>query len=178
MEALLPGVANAVAGEHGGAIRLPRAGRWSGPPCRSCREAWLAAGRGAWPRRIPARCWNARRAASCCTTAGAGGGRGAGARRAALIVGAADRILSLPARMAWEVTPRGADKGTAVVALMRRAPFAGRVPVYVGDDVTDEDGDPRGDRARRHRPARADAFGDAAGVRAWLAALAAAPLSR
>ncbi|MBL6455884.1 trehalose-phosphatase [Belnapia sp. T6] len=46
----------------------------------------------------------------------------------------------LEARMAWEVRPRGASKATAVRALMERAPFAGRVPVFIGDDVTDEEG--------------------------------------
>ena len=45
-----------------------------------------------------------------------------------------------PARMAWEVRPRGADKGTAVAALMRLRPFVGRLPLFIGDDVTDEDG--------------------------------------
>ena len=37
-----------------------------------------------------------------------------------------------------EVHPAGIDKGVAVRALMGAAPFAGRVPVYVGDDTTDE----------------------------------------
>ena len=46
----------------------------------------------------------------------------------------------LEARMAWEVRPRGASKGTAVRSLMARAPFAGRRPVFIGDDVTDEEG--------------------------------------
>ena len=30
------------------------------------------------------------------------------------------------------------DKGRAVADIMQQAPFAGRVPVYIGDDATDE----------------------------------------
>ena len=37
-----------------------------------------------------------------------------------------------------EVHPAGMDKGRAVADLMREDAFAGRLPVYVGDDVTDE----------------------------------------
>ena len=37
-----------------------------------------------------------------------------------------------------EVHPAGMDKGVALAAMMRDAPFAGRVPVYLGDDTTDE----------------------------------------
>lgn len=43
------------------------------------------------------------------------------------------------AKMAWEIRPAGVDKGYAVELLMENAPFAGRKPVFVGDDVTDED---------------------------------------
>jgi trehalose 6-phosphate phosphatase len=43
-------------------------------------------------------------------------------------------------RLVFEARPRGADKGAALRALMQSPPFAGRRPVYVGDDLTDEDG--------------------------------------
>ena len=42
-------------------------------------------------------------------------------------------------KMVIELKPAGTDKGTALRALMQRAPFAGRVPIMVGDDTTDED---------------------------------------
>jgi trehalose 6-phosphate phosphatase len=86
----------------------------------------------------------------------------------------AHRFLLQAAHMAWEVKPRGAAKGTAVAQLMQRAPFAGRVPIFIGDDVTDEDG-MRVARATGGARLRVpDLFGDAVGVRAWLAAAAAA----
>ncbi len=44
------------------------------------------------------------------------------------------------AKMALELRPRGLDKGSAVRELMRHPPFQGRIPVFIGDDVTDEDG--------------------------------------
>ncbi len=37
-----------------------------------------------------------------------------------------------------EFKPAGMDKGRAVRELLRHAPFAGRVPAYLGDDLTDE----------------------------------------
>lgn len=37
-----------------------------------------------------------------------------------------------------EVHPAGMDKGVAVASLLARPPFAGRLPIYVGDDTTDE----------------------------------------
>lgn len=39
-----------------------------------------------------------------------------------------------------ELVGRGANKGSALRAFMDCAPFAGTRPVFVGDDITDEDG--------------------------------------
>ena len=43
-------------------------------------------------------------------------------------------------KLVYEVKPEGADKGRALDRAMQAPPFAGRRPVMVGDDVTDEDG--------------------------------------
>lgn len=39
-----------------------------------------------------------------------------------------------------ELVPAGASKGNAIAWMMRNAPYAGRRPVFIGDDITDEDG--------------------------------------
>ncbi len=87
----------------------------------------------------------------------------------ALIAPLATQFQLMEALMAWEIRPRGADKGSAVAALMVEAPFAGRCPIFIGDDVTDEDG-MRAARALGGAGFRVDEFfGDPGGVRAWLA---------
>lgn len=79
-----------------------------------------------------------------------------------------------------EIKPAGVDKGVALAALMHEAPFAGRVPWMLGDDLTDEHAFARVNElggvsivvgARRPTCAH-HALTDPAAARAWLAALA------
>lgn len=74
---------------------------------------------------------------------------------------------------ALELRPAGADKGRAVAALMARPPFAGRLPVFIGDDVTDYDAIRMAQRMGGAGLLVADAFGGPADVRRWLADIAA-----
>lgn len=43
-----------------------------------------------------------------------------------------------PGKFVVELRPRGHDKGDALRVFMERNPFAGRLPLAIGDDVTDE----------------------------------------
>ncbi|MDD9911055.1 MAG: trehalose-phosphatase [Ahrensia sp.] len=42
--------------------------------------------------------------------------------------------------MMWEARRSGVHKGVGIERLLAQAPYAGRVPIFIGDDVTDEDG--------------------------------------
>jgi len=59
-------------------------------------------------------------------------------RAIAEVLGPWPELAVLPGHHVFEIKRAGRDKGTAVAAFMARAPFAGRVPVFIGDDVTDE----------------------------------------
>lgn len=72
--------------------------------------------------------------------------RAAPEREAAVKAEMEKLIADLPAlhlingKMVVEAKGTGFDKGSSVSAFMRAAPFEGRTPVFIGDDVTDEDG--------------------------------------
>jgi trehalose 6-phosphate phosphatase len=50
----------------------------------------------------------------------------------------AGSVEILPGKSVIEIKKAGFNKGTALRDLMAHAPFAGRRPIFVGDDVTDE----------------------------------------
>src|SRR6266853_224354 len=43
-------------------------------------------------------------------------------------------------KMVMEIKPSGKDKGTAIEEFLAEAPFRDRLPVFIGDDLTDEFG--------------------------------------
>jgi trehalose 6-phosphate phosphatase len=76
-----------------------------------------------------------------------------------------------------EIKPGGRDKGSAIAEFAAEPPFAGRRPVFIGDDLTDEAGfavvNRLGGHAVKVGPGISQArwrLFDAAAVRNWLAA--------
>jgi trehalose 6-phosphate phosphatase len=57
-----------------------------------------------------------------------------------LVMDHADAIETITGHCVFEIKPKAFNKGSAVACFMQAAPFAGRRPVFIGDDRTDEDG--------------------------------------
>ncbi|MDJ1158773.1 trehalose-phosphatase [Chelatococcus sp. SYSU_G07232] len=57
-----------------------------------------------------------------------------------LAAGSDGALEALPGKAVAELRTAGAHKGTALEAFLAERPFLGRLPVFFGDDVTDQDG--------------------------------------
>jgi trehalose 6-phosphate phosphatase len=98
----------------------------------------------------------------------------------AIAAGLGDGFELQNGKFVIEIKPSGKDKGSAIAEFIAEAPFAGRRPVFIGDDLTDERGFDVVNRAGGHSvkvgpgitQARWHLF-DAAAVRRWLEAYAA-----
>ena len=49
-------------------------------------------------------------------------------------------LVAVAGKMVIELMPRSAGKGQAIADFLADAPFHGRLPVFIGDDTSDEDG--------------------------------------
>ena len=92
-----------------------------------------------------------------------------------------ENLRVLRGKMVVEVKARGFNKGTGLTRLMEHAPFLGRRPIFLGDDVTDEDAlgavgnfSGIGISVGRLLPGATQQVESPAEVRAWLAHLAGA----
>ena len=132
----------AVAGVHGRDLRLPRTGERLREPvdaavlgeARRLLEAVTA--------RYPGTLLEDKGESVALHYRNASPGAGEAVRAAALaaVEAGGGALKLLPGKMVVELMPAGVDKGVAIERLLARAPFAGRTPVFVGDDVTDEAG--------------------------------------
>ncbi len=167
IDSLLGNCVQAVAGEHGGAIRHAPGQAVERPDLPTPPEPWLADA-AALAARFPGTILERKpRGFGLHFRLAPEAGPVFQAALASMLAGSTQFRL-LQGHMLWEVRPVGVDKGDAVAALMRAPPFAGRQPIFIGDDVTDEDG-MRVARSLGGAGLRVqDAFGDPAGVRAWL----------
>ena len=83
-------------------------------------------------------------------------------------------------KMVVELRPSGKDKGVAIAEFLDEAPFKGQMPVFVGDDLTDEFGFAMINRVGGHSVKVGEGeseahwrLPDATAVRAWLTAFVA-----
>lgn len=174
LDVFLP-VAIAKAGDHGASIRPdpaapPLACDLPVPPAD-----WITRAH-PWVARYPGALIEAKSHGFVLHFRQAGPEAGVAARRLldTLVAEAPEHFTLLEASMAWEIRPRGPSKASAVRTLMARPPFSGRVPVFIGDDVTDEEGMAAARALGGHGVRLQDGFGRPAALRGWLEAAAAA----
>ena len=167
VDSLLGDAVYAVAGEHGGAVRPAPGAAIERTALPTPPTEWLVAAERVAEAHPGLLLEHKARGFALHFRAAPEAGPAVHDTLAALLAGD-PRFELLPAHLLWEVRPRGTDKGKAVRTLMATGPFSGRQPLFIGDDVTDEDGI-RAARAMGGAGFQVDpAFGSPEGVRAWL----------
>lgn len=99
---------------------------------------------------------------------------------AGLLARNGDGVVLQRGKMVREIRAAGINKGGAIRTFMEEAPFCDRTPVFVGDDVTDEDGfatinDMHGISIKvgnDRKTAATSACPDVGAIHQWLAAVA------
>ena len=168
-DALLAAVAYAAAGEHGGAIRHRPGAAVERPALPDLPAGWIDRAAALVAAHPGSLLEEKRRGFVLHYRLAPAAGPALHEAVAALVAERDASFQVLEASMAWEVRPRGIDKGVAVKRLCAEPPFAGRLPIFIGDDVTDEDGIGMA-QALGGAGLRVDqAFGSSAAVRTWLA---------
>ncbi len=171
VDSLLGDAVTAIAGEHGTALRHEPGGPVAIVTLPHAPEAWSTAAQAAVMRHPGTLLEGKRHGFVLHYRANPGAGPALLAELQTLLAEQPGFEI-MAAKMAWEVRPVGASKATAVHAIMRHPPFAGRIPIFVGDDVTDEEGMDAA-RALGGVGLRVGKFFAApADVRRWVAALA------
>lgn len=140
IDALLPGIVPVVAGEHGGALRPAPGAALHRTDLPGVPAGLVALGHGLAQAHPGVLMEPKARGFAVHYRLAPAAGAAVERALADAVSPLADRFQLMRAHMAWEVRPRGADKGSAVAAIMALPAFAGRLPVFIGDDVTDEDG--------------------------------------
>ncbi|MBO0711785.1 MAG: trehalose-phosphatase [Acetobacteraceae bacterium] len=168
LEALLGDAPFALAGEHGGAVRFRPAAQLERFALPAPVPAWYEVAERIAEKHDGVRLERKAHGFVLHYRARPALGEQLGEEIGALIAGS-EAFLLMPARKAWEVRPRGVDKGTAVRTLMRNPPFAGKRPLFIGDDVTDEDGIRAAEALGGCGLRVPEVFGGPTEVRHWLA---------
>ncbi len=168
IDALLPGIIPAVAGEHGGALRPAPGAALQRPALPDLPPALLAGAEELAAVHPGVLLERKARGFVLHYRLAPGAGPALHAGLLDEMRGLGERFQLLAAHMAWEIRPQGADKGRAVEALMELPGFRGRRPVFIGDDVTDEDGMAAARTLGGAGLFVPDVFGTPAAVRDWL----------
>lgn len=169
----------AAAGSHGAELRTA-GGRMVAEPAPDPRLPALLAQAQAAARSLPGVLVEAKRDGLALHWRQAPAQGDAATRLAGMLAAEAGAGYRLqPGSRVVELRRGGTDKGQALLRLMAAAPFAGREPWMIGDDLTDEDafraaiacGGQAVIVGRRRPTAAGHALPDPAAVHAWLASL-------